>query len=376
MKDGFIRDAATGLDRLALARLPTPVDDAPRLAEALGLATLRVKREDQSGYALGGNKLRQLDFLMAEAEAAGADILVSTAGSQSNFCRSLAGAAAKRGLRCHLHLRASTGTACVGNLLLDTILGATLTFTQVTDPWDPTIAQELDAIAEEYRSAGQNPRVIQLTGSAAATAVAGWVAGAAELVNDFGSGPRAPDAVVCVCGSGLTLAGLALGFKHMGCPVRVIGVSAQQPASRLKPWIVASANEAATRLGFRVRLDERDFDIIDTVIGPGYGKPSAESLEAVKLAGRTEGCCSTPCTRARASSASGRRCGRVFFEAAITSSSSIRAVRRDCSPTVKRLRLRPHRGARNEPTGGAGAARHFPRPTGQDRRRASHPVFQ
>ena len=289
MHDSFLRDAATGLDRLALARLPTPVDDAPRLAAALGLASLRVKREDQSGYALGGNKLRQLDFLVAEAEAAGADILVSTAGSQSNFCRSLAGAAAKRGLGCHLHLRASTGTACVGNLLLDTILGATVTFTQVTDPWDPVVAQELDTIAETYRSAGRTPRVIQLTGSAAATAVAGWVAGAAELISDFRSGPGVPDAVVCVCGSGLTLAGLALGFKELGCAARVIGVSAQQPASRLKPWIVASANEAAARLGFHARLDERDFDIIDTVIGPGYGTPSPESLEAVRLAGRTEG---------------------------------------------------------------------------------------
>ncbi|MHB2169597.1 pyridoxal-phosphate dependent enzyme [Alsobacter sp. R-9] len=289
MRNSLIRDAATGLDRLALARLPTPVDDAPRLAAVLGLASLRVKREDQSGYALGGNKLRQLDFLMAEAEAAGADILVSTAGSQSNFCRSLAGAAAKRGLDCHLHLRAATGTAFVGNLLLDTILGATVTFTRVTDPWDPVVAQELDAIAETYRAAGRKPRVIQLTGPAAATAVAGWVAGAAELVSDFEAGSGTPDAVVCVCGSGLTLAGLALGFKERGCPARVIGISAQQPASRLKPWIVASANQAAAQLEFGTRLGESDFDIIDTVIGPGYGQPSAESLEAVRLAGRTEG---------------------------------------------------------------------------------------
>lgn len=287
MPHSLLRDAATGLDRLALARLPTPVDDAPRLAAALGLASLRVKREDQSGYALGGNKLRQLDFLMAEAVAEGADVLVSTAGSQSNFCRSLAGAAAKLGLRCHLHLRAATGTAVVGNLLLDTLLGATVTFTAVTDPWDPAVARELEEIAAGYRAAGHAPRIIQLTGPAAATAVAGWVAGAAELAADTAADP--PDAVVCVCGSGLTLAGLALGFKELGVATRVIGISAQQPAARLKPWIVASANEAAVRLGCRDRLAEPDVEIVDTVIGPGYGQPSSDSIEAVHLAGRTEG---------------------------------------------------------------------------------------
>ena len=142
-----LRDPTTGLERLALSRLPTPLDDAPRLARALGIASLAIKREDMAGYALGGNKLRQLDFILAEALAAGADILVTTAGSQSNFCRSLAGAAAKLGLGCHLHLRAAMGTEMVGNLLLDNLFGATVTFTGVTDPWDETVADELDTIA-------------------------------------------------------------------------------------------------------------------------------------------------------------------------------------------------------------------------------------
>lgn len=282
-------DMTTGRPRIALASLPTPLERAPRLAAHLGLGALYVKREDMAGYALGGNKLRQLDFILAEAFAAGADMVVATAGSQSNFCRSLAGAAAKLGLGCHLHLRAKMGTEKVGNLLLDQIFGAEVSFTSNTDPWDPAIREELDAISERYRQAGRVPYVVQLTGTSANTGVAGWVSGAAELVNDFRQLDAIPDGVVVVCGSGLTLAGLALGFKHLGCPARLVGVSAQQPEARLRGWIVETANAAAQWMGMETRLDADDFDIIDSEIGPGYGIPSEASLVAVQMAGRYEG---------------------------------------------------------------------------------------
>lgn len=283
----IVRDPTTGLDRLVLARLPTPLEDAPRLAAAVGVAHLAVKREDLAGYALGGNKLRQLDFILAEALAGGADMLIATAGSQSNFCRSLAGAAARLGLGCHLHLRAATGVALTGNLLLDRIFGATVTFTRFTDPWDAAITRELHAIAEEYRAKGRRPFLVQLTGVSAATGVAGWMSGAAELLQDFAGTP--PDVVVAVCGSGLSLAGLALGFKHLNVATRLVGVSAQQPAARLRPWIVEVAAKTSGRLNLAVKLDADDFDIVDSEIGPGYGSPSPASVAAVELAGRTEG---------------------------------------------------------------------------------------
>lgn len=285
----LITDRVTGRNRIELAHLPTPLESAPRLAAAIGLRALHIKREDLTGYALGGNKLRQLDFILAEALEAGADMLVTTAGSQSNFCRSLAGAAAKLGLGCHLHLRAKMGTDKVGNLLLDDIFGATVSFTQHTDPWDPAIRAELDQIEARYRAAGKKPFIVQLTGTSATTGVAGWVSGAAELQEDFKRLRGVPDAMVVVCGSGLSLAGLALGFKHIGCPTRLVGISAQQPAERLKQWVVQTANEAAVIMAFETRLDAADFDIVDTEISPGYGIPSEASIAAVRLAGSTEG---------------------------------------------------------------------------------------
>ncbi len=285
----MISDPLTGQQRLQLANLPTPLEAAPRLAEHAGLTSLFIKREDMSGYALGGNKLRQIDFILAEAVAQQADVVVTTAGSQSNFCRSLAGAAAKLGLGCHLHLRAKMGIEPVGNLLLDDIFGARISFTQRTDPWDPAIRGEMDAIAQGYREEGRTPYVAQLTGVSAPLGVAGWMSGAAELLSDFERVGVTPDVVISVCGSGLTAGGLALGFKHLGSRVRVLGVSAQQPEQRLRDWIVSTANEAADALGFVTRLEPGDLDIVDNQIAPGYGMPSAASIAAVRVAGRLEG---------------------------------------------------------------------------------------
>lgn len=284
-----ISDPLTGRSRLQLASLPTPLEAAPRLARHAGFSALYVKREDQSGYALGGNKMRQIDFILCEALAGGADVVIATAASQSNFCRSLAGAAARLGLGCHLHLRSKTGTEKIGNLLLDDIFGARVTFTERTDPWDPGIRAELDAHAEAYRAEGRTPYVAQLTGASASLGIAGWMSGAAELVEQFSCLPAVPEAVVCVCGSGLTAGGLALGLKHLGSPARVLGVSAQQPAPRLREWIVTTANAAAAEFGLETRLADADFDVVDDKIGPGYGIPSAESIAAVRTAGRLEG---------------------------------------------------------------------------------------
>lgn len=282
-------DTITGQKRLNLACFPTPLEAAPRLAAHAGLGELFIKREDMSGYALGGNKLRQIDFILAEALDRGADTLISTAGSQSNFCRSLAGAAAKLGLDCHLHMRAAMGTEQVGNLLLDGIFGAKVTFTEKTDPWDPAIRAELDEISHGYAQAGRKPYIAQLTGSSATLGIAGWVSGAQELLSDFGQIGRQPDRVVVVCGSGLTAGGLALGLKHLGAGMRVVGVSAQQPEARLRQWIVETANAAAAELGLATRLASDDFDILDDKIGPGYGLPSTASIDAVRQAGRLAG---------------------------------------------------------------------------------------
>lgn len=283
------RDPTTGLDRLALARLPTPLEAAPRLAKALRLSSLYVKREDLSGDALGGNKLRQIDFILAAALQEGADTLVTTASSQSNFCRTLAGACAKTGLSCHLLLRRAGGHEMQGNLLLDHVFGATIDWTDVTDPWSPAIRAELDAIMARLGAEGRRPFLVQLPGVTAGLGVAGWACGAAELAQDFAALGQDPDMLVVACGSGLTFAGLALGLKHLGRGTRAVGISVQQPKERLTPWVVEAAERGAKLMGWRTRLDTGDFTLTDDQIAPGYGRPSPASLQALRLAGREAG---------------------------------------------------------------------------------------
>lgn len=274
---------------IRLGAFPTPLDDAPRLAAALGVAALHVKREDLSGPALGGNKIRKLEMLLADARARGCDAVVTTAGLQSNFCRALAGTAAKLGLRCALLLRGARPARAEGNLFLDDLFGAEIRFIDVKDPWDPRARAALDALADELRARGHAPYVIHLTGASAGIGVAAWVRGAAELDAQFTARGIDPDRLVLACGSSLTLAGLALGLKRLGRRCRVSGISVQQPAARLVPWIVEAAGRALPLLAPGPALEAGDFDMIDGFVGAAYGTPSPEGIAAVRLAAASEG---------------------------------------------------------------------------------------
>jgi 1-aminocyclopropane-1-carboxylate deaminase/D-cysteine desulfhydrase-like pyridoxal-dependent ACC family enzyme len=281
------RDPA--LQRLPLGAFPTPLEAAPRLAAAIGAKALLVKREDLSGPALGGNKIRKLELLLADARAHGADAVITTAGLQSNFCRALAGTAAKLGMRCALLLRGNRPDRATGNLMLDRLFDADVRHLDVKDPWDPRARAALDALADELRGQGHTPYVIHLPGASAGLGVAAWVAGADELDAQFTAAGVDPDRLIVACGSGLTLAGLALGLKRAGRRCRVSGISVQQPASRLVPWIVEAASRALPLLSPGPALAAEDFDVIDGFVGGAYGVPSPAGIAAVRLAGSREG---------------------------------------------------------------------------------------
>ncbi len=268
---------------------PTPLDSAPRLAAALGLSALWVKREDLAGPGFGGNKIRQIRLILEAAKAEGADTVITTAASQSNFCRALAGCAARKELSCHLLLRRAGGTTMQGNLLLDHVFGARISWTDVTDPWDPVIEAELEAIAEAVRAAGGTPYIVRLPGRTAPLAASAWATGAAELAADLAATGARPDAVAVACGSALTACGLALGLKRAGLASRVLGVSVQQPLARLRPWCDDVITRTAALLGWPAGDASERLLLTEDQIAPGYGRASDASREAVLLAGRTEG---------------------------------------------------------------------------------------
>lgn len=269
-----------------LGRWPTPFEPAPRLSAALG-RELWFKREDLAGPALGGNKIRQLEWLLGAALAEGADAVLTTAGAQSNFCRALAGAAAQLGLACTLVLRGPP-PPCQGNLLLDQVFGAEIRFVTAADPWDPRLAAALDEAASSLRARGRRPYAIHLPGASAALAAQAWAVAAEELDADWRAAGIDPVALVVAAGSGLTAAGLALGLARLGRRCRVCAISVQQPRARLASWMTDVARRTAERAGWTLP-DALPLDVDDAEIGPGYGVPSAASLAALLQVARSEG---------------------------------------------------------------------------------------
>ena len=280
---------AASMPCVVLGQFPTPLEPAPRLAAALGGPAVWVKREDMSGLALGGNKTRQVEALIGAALAAGADTLVTTAAAQSNFCRTVAAAAAKLGLHAVLLLRGGADTPVTGNLLLDGLMGAEIEFIATTDSYDPAIARRLDSILDRLRASGRKPMLLHVVGVAGALGAAAYVPAAEELAAQFAARRIEPAAMYVTAGSGLTVAGLALGLKHLQVATRVIGICTQKEVAFLHPIVVRRANEAASLLGLSTRIEDADIELDDRQIGPGYGIATSRAVDAIELAAGTEG---------------------------------------------------------------------------------------
>lgn len=258
--------------RIPLAVLPTPLDEAPRLSEALGLRVL-VKRDDLTGLALGGNKVRKLEHLVADARGRGCDTLVAAGGAQSNFARITAAVAAKLSMRCHLVLSGRPPERRSGNLVLDDLFGATLHFAGSGD-W--RILEEGVAKLAAELGAGAYPMPI---GGATAIGALGYVLAADEILAQLG---EPPDWIVVADGSGGTHAGLLAGLP---ASVRVLGVDVSRPPLPHAERIPALAAETA-RLAGRAR-PAGELHLVDHT-GPRYGAVTEEAIEAIRLAARSE----------------------------------------------------------------------------------------
>lgn len=259
--------------RLALAALPTPLEEAPRLSERLGLRLL-VKRDDLSGLGFGGNKARKLEWLAADALARGCDTLVATGGAQSNFARVTAAAAARLGMACHLVLAGEPPARPSGNLLLDRLFGATLHFAGSHD-WR-VLEARTRALAGEL-----GPRAYALPiGGATPVGALAFVAAADELLAQLA---EPPDWVVLADGSGGTHAGLLAGLPAR---VRVLGVDVARPPVPHRVGVPKLAAEAAALAGRAAPAGE--LHLVDHT-GSGYGVVTEECQQAVGLAAASEG---------------------------------------------------------------------------------------
>jgi D-cysteine desulfhydrase family pyridoxal phosphate-dependent enzyme len=272
--------------RIALAHLPTPLEPAPRLGAACGIPSLWVKRDDATGLALGGNKARKLEYLLADARARGADTLLTIGGIQSNHARMTAAAACRLGMACELFLEGEEPRERQGNLLLDDLFGARVSFL------GPATLNEMNqamaARAAELEAEGRVPYPIPVGGSNAIGAI-GYVAAARELAVQAAAENLDIGAIVVAVGSTGTLAGLTVGLRLFLPEVRLLGVSVSSPTIRCqtKAWRITRLFSG--RVGWHYVLHPNDFQVTAEFIGPGYGIPTPEAVAAIRLAARTEG---------------------------------------------------------------------------------------
>jgi D-cysteine desulfhydrase family pyridoxal phosphate-dependent enzyme len=275
--------------RVSLGRFPTPLEEAPRLAAALGVARLLVKRDDLTDLALGGNKVRKLEFLLGDALAQGADTIVTTAGAQSNFLRLTAAAARRLGLHAVLVVRGRPEAAPQGNALLMRLFGARIRYVDTQDPFARTTMDAMEAEAREVRAQGGRPYLMHIAAWSGGLAALGYVQGAFELADQLAAAGAGADHLALAVGSGGTQAGLLLGLRLRGLPTRVLGVSVNLPAEDLERRIAGHIQAAADLLGAASPVLHHDIGVSDGFVGEGYGLPTAESLAAVGLAAATEG---------------------------------------------------------------------------------------
>ena len=206
--------------------------------------------------------------------------MVTTAAVQSNFCGTTA-AAARLGLHAVLLLRGDAGAPVTGNLLLDHLLGAEIEFVSTSDPYDPAVPHRIDQIMQRLHAKGRKPWLLHVVGAAGALGAAAYVPAAEELSAQFAANGTEPAALYVTAGSGLTVAGLVLGLKHLRAKTRVIGVCTQTRAAFLRPIITRRANEAASLLDIPTRVSEEEIELDDRQIGPGYGIATVAAVEAI-----------------------------------------------------------------------------------------------
>ncbi|MGE5361726.1 MAG: 1-aminocyclopropane-1-carboxylate deaminase/D-cysteine desulfhydrase [Bacteroidales bacterium] len=274
--------ALNAIPCVKLAHYPTPVEEMGRLRNALGGGPrLLVKRDDAISFGFGGNKVRKVEVVAAEAIAAGADTLITTGGGQSNHARVTAAAAAKLGMRCVLVLNGEPPSKFTGNALLDDLYGAEIHYVARREERAPAMT----AIAERLRSQGRRPVEIPLGASTPLGAI-----GVARAVGELVDAGVVPDVIVHATSSGGTQAGLVAGCALHGLPTRVLGISADTPREVMKEIVRALLGGMGTRIGLAEDALARfaDFDVDDTFVGEGYAVPTPASREAMTLAARTE----------------------------------------------------------------------------------------
>ena len=273
--------ALRSLPSVPFAPAPTPVDELANLSAALGGGPrLLAKRDDAIAFAFGGNKVRKMRLVAAEAQRSGADTLITTGGVQSNHARVTAAAAATLGMKCILVVNGTAPDHPTANALLDKLLGADVRYVKARDDRAPA----MERAAGEVRRIGGTPFIIPL-GASTPLGAAAFVDAIAELAGQIDP----PDVIVHSTSSGGTQTGLVAGCALAGWSTRVIGISADESSAVLERDVRVLLGGLAELLGFASdRFASARVTVDDGFVGAGYAVPTTESREAIELTAQTE----------------------------------------------------------------------------------------
>lgn len=270
--------------RRFLAHLPTPLERLDRLSAELGGPEIWIKRDDCTGLSTGGNKTRKLEFLMAEAELQGADMVMTQGATQSNHARQTAAFAAKIGMACHILLEDRTGSNNAnynnnGNVLLDHMHGATTE----KRAGGLDMNAEMEKVADQFRAEGKK-RVYTIPGGGSnATGALGYVNCAFEMLGQFNERGLKIDHIVHATGSAGTQAGLITGLKATNAQIPLLGIGVRAPKAKQEENVYNLACATADKLGCSGVVAREDVVANTDYVGEGYGIPTESGLEAIRM---------------------------------------------------------------------------------------------
>jgi D-cysteine desulfhydrase family pyridoxal phosphate-dependent enzyme len=279
------------VSRLRFAHLPTPIEEMPRLSAELGGPRLFIKRDDQTGLALGGNKTRKLEFLVAEAQDQRARVMISAGAMQSNHCRQTAAAAARFGMECILVLNGKHPKQPSANLMLDFLFNADVVWVEDRKDRDAVLQHTY----ETAQANGSQPYLVPYGGSSP-TGALGYAFAVEELMQQ----KLKPDWIIFGTSSGGTHAGLTLGARLFNCEAKILGISIDEPVRALKANVSALASAASEKLGARIQFSGDDVLANDDYCQAGYGVFGEQEREAINLFAGKEGLLLDPVYTGRA----------------------------------------------------------------------------
>lgn len=271
--------------RLPIARLPTPLEPLDRLSGELG-TRIWIKRDDLTDTIASGNKVRKLEFSIGQALAEESDVLVTWGGVQSNHCRATAAIAARLGLKSHLVLRGSEPEETDGNLLIDRLVGANITYAPLAEyqQMDATYAQ----LQADYASKGLKTYRIPV-GASDEIGLWGYINCAAELKADFDARDLRPQAIVSATGSGGTLAGLILGNAIHKLGAEVFAFNVCDDEQYFLDKIRGDFDAWQARYQAAIDAQSLPINVIDGYVGPGYGRATPGVYETIRYVAQLEG---------------------------------------------------------------------------------------